>query len=75
MTSAHGTPDPLTATADCQQAIVGAVEFTYTLPYALLSADHYEEVIAEVDEALAELASRPSYLGSELYRMKGEAIL
>ena len=43
MTSARETRDPLTATADCQQAIVGAVEFTYVLPYALLSADHSEE--------------------------------
>jgi hypothetical protein len=75
MTSARETQDPLTATADCQQAIVGAVELTYTLPYELLSADHYEEVIAEVDEAFAELGSRRSDLGSELYRIKGEAIL
>ena len=29
MTSERETQNPLTATADCQQAIVGAVEFTY----------------------------------------------
>jgi tetratricopeptide (TPR) repeat protein len=54
---------------------VGAVEFVYTLPYALLSAGRYEEAIEEVDQALAELASRPSNLGSELYRIRGEAIV
>ena len=54
---------------------VGAIEFAYTLPDALLSAARYEEAITEVDEALAELGPRPYYLASELYRIKGEAIL
>jgi tetratricopeptide (TPR) repeat protein len=54
---------------------VGAIDFAHTLPDALLSAARYEEAITEVDEALAELGPRPYNLASELYRIKGEAIL